>query len=198
MVNVILAIHVLVAIAIVVLVLLQQGKGADMGAAFGSSQTVFGAAGSANFLSRTTAILATIFFCTSLSLAYIYGHRSAPKSVTEKVGAPSQSQTTKTQSGAGTTGESSSQGQGSAQGQTGTQGGGKEGQTQNATQGQSSTQGQAGGTTQSDIPAVPDVQQGAGTGQEPGTGQGGQGSGSTTGSAGGQQGNQGSGNGTSQ
>jgi preprotein translocase subunit SecG len=63
-----LAVHVLTAIAIVVLVLLQQGKGADMGAAFGSGSagSVFGAAGSANFLSRSTGIAATIFFATSI------------------------------------------------------------------------------------------------------------------------------------
>ncbi|HSH40868.1 MAG TPA: preprotein translocase subunit SecG [Arenicellales bacterium] len=86
MTNILLAIHVLAAIAIVVLVLLQQGKGADMGAAFGGgSQTVFGSQGSANFLSRTTAVLAAVFFFTSLSLAYIYGHSTAPRSVTEQV-----------------------------------------------------------------------------------------------------------------
>lgn len=90
MANILLAIHVLVAIAIVVLVLLQQGKGASMGAAFGGgggggSQTVFGSQGSANFLSRTTALLAAIFFFTSMSLAYIYGNRTEPQSVTEQV-----------------------------------------------------------------------------------------------------------------
>jgi len=88
MANILLAVHVLAAIAIVALVLLQQGKGADMGAAFGGgggSQTVFGAQGSANFLSRMTALLATIFFFTSLSLAYIYGHTTEPQSVTEQV-----------------------------------------------------------------------------------------------------------------
>ncbi len=65
--------HVLVAVGIVALVLLQHGKGADMGAAFGSgaSGSLFGAAGSANFLSRTTAILATMFFLTSLGLTYL-------------------------------------------------------------------------------------------------------------------------------
>ena len=63
--DIILVIDVLSAVGLVVLVLLQQGKGADMGAAFGAgaSQTLFGARGSTNFLSRTTAILATIFFC---------------------------------------------------------------------------------------------------------------------------------------
>jgi preprotein translocase subunit SecG len=65
-------VHIIVALGLVGLVMLQQGKGADIGAAFGSgaSNTVFGARGSANFLSRTTAIFAVIFFVTSLSLAY--------------------------------------------------------------------------------------------------------------------------------
>jgi preprotein translocase subunit SecG len=70
--SVMLAVHVLTAVALVVLVLLQQGKGADMGAAFGtgSAGSVFGAAGSANFLSRSTAIAATVFFATSVGLTY--------------------------------------------------------------------------------------------------------------------------------
>ena len=73
--TVILAVHVIAALMVIVLVMLQQGKGADMGAAFGSgaSGSLFGASGSANFLSRTTAIAATIFFITSLSLAYFSG-----------------------------------------------------------------------------------------------------------------------------
>jgi preprotein translocase subunit SecG len=64
--------QVLCAIAIVVLVLLQHGKGADMGAAFGggASGSLFGATGSANFLSRTTAVIATLFFLATLGLAY--------------------------------------------------------------------------------------------------------------------------------
>lgn len=64
--------HLLVAVGIIALVLLQHGKGADMGAAFGSgaSGSLFGATGSANFLSRTTAVLATLFFLTSLGLTY--------------------------------------------------------------------------------------------------------------------------------
>ncbi|HLT64195.1 MAG TPA: preprotein translocase subunit SecG [Pseudohongiella sp.] len=64
-------VHVIAAIAIIALVLLQQGKGADAGAAFGSgaSQTVFGSAGSGNFLTRSTTIAAVIFFVTSLTLA---------------------------------------------------------------------------------------------------------------------------------
>ncbi|MEW5789248.1 MAG: preprotein translocase subunit SecG [Pseudomonadota bacterium] len=64
--------HLLVAATVVGLVLLQHGKGADMGAAFGSgsSGSLFGATGSANFLSRTTAVMATAFFLTSLGLTY--------------------------------------------------------------------------------------------------------------------------------
>ena len=64
--------HVLIALAIVGLVLLQHGKGADMGSGFGggASSSLFGATGSANFLSRATAVLATIFFLSSLALAY--------------------------------------------------------------------------------------------------------------------------------
>jgi len=72
--------HVLIALAIIGLVLLQHGKGADMGSGFGggSSGSLFGATGSANFLSRTTAVLATVFFLTSLGLAYLA--TSKPKS----------------------------------------------------------------------------------------------------------------------
>ncbi len=77
-------VHVIVAIAIVGLVLLQQGKGADAGAAFGSgaSQTVFGAAGSGNFLTRSTSIAATIFFITSLTLA-IFAKQNTSAGVVE-------------------------------------------------------------------------------------------------------------------
>jgi len=69
--TLVVVVHVIVAVAIVGLVLLQQGKGADAGAAFGSgaSQTVFGSGGSGNFLTRSTSIAATIFFITSLTLA---------------------------------------------------------------------------------------------------------------------------------
>jgi len=75
---VIIVIHVIAAIGIIGFVLVQHGKGADMGAAFGSgaSGSLFGATGSANFLSRTTAILAVVFFSTSLSLAYIAAQQS--------------------------------------------------------------------------------------------------------------------------
>ncbi len=71
--NVLIVTHVLVALAIIGLVLLQHGKGADMGSGFGggASSSLFGATGSANFLSRTTAVLATLFFLLSLALAYV-------------------------------------------------------------------------------------------------------------------------------
>ena len=70
--NLIVIVHIVIAIAIIALVLLQQGKGADAGASFGggASKTVFGSAGSGNFLTRSTAVLATLFFATSFSLAY--------------------------------------------------------------------------------------------------------------------------------
>jgi len=65
-------VHVLIALAIIGLVMLQQGRGADAGAGFGgASNSVFGARGAASFLSRSTAILATVFFLTSLTLAYL-------------------------------------------------------------------------------------------------------------------------------
>ncbi|MGM0593636.1 MAG: preprotein translocase subunit SecG [Pseudomonadota bacterium] len=85
--TVILIVHVLAAVGLVGLILLQQGKGADMGAAFGSgaSSTVFGSQGSASFLTRGTAILATLFFLTSLSLAYFTNQGVPSKSVTDSV-----------------------------------------------------------------------------------------------------------------
>lgn len=75
--SVVLVVHILAALGVIGLVLLQHGKGADMGAAFGSgaSGSLFGATGSANFLSRTTAVLAAVFFVTSLSLAYIASNK---------------------------------------------------------------------------------------------------------------------------
>jgi preprotein translocase subunit SecG len=78
--------HTLVAVLIIVLVLLQRGKGADAGAAFGSgaSGTVFGARGSSNFFSRATGVLATMFFISSLTLAYMSSQRSeGPESLLE-------------------------------------------------------------------------------------------------------------------
>ena len=72
LVNVILTVQILTALGMIGLILIQHGKGADMGAAFGSgsSGSLFGASGSANFLSRTTAVLATVFFVATLLLAY--------------------------------------------------------------------------------------------------------------------------------
>jgi preprotein translocase subunit SecG len=71
--TIVLTIHIIAGISVIGFVLLQHGKGADMGAAFGSgaSGSLFGATGSANFLSRATAVLAAVFFLTSLSLSYI-------------------------------------------------------------------------------------------------------------------------------
>ncbi len=71
--NILIIVHVLVALTIIGLVLLQHGKGADMGSGFGggASSSLFGATGSANFLSRATAALATVFFVLSLVLAYL-------------------------------------------------------------------------------------------------------------------------------
>ncbi|MEW6119660.1 MAG: preprotein translocase subunit SecG [Pseudomonadota bacterium] len=89
-------VHIAVAIAVIVLILLQQGKGADMGAAFGSGSagSLFGASGSANFLSRSTAILATLFFMTSLGLAYFGLQQHKPgSSVTERTSVPVPAQT---------------------------------------------------------------------------------------------------------
>src|SRR6187549_1095542 len=79
--------HVLLAFAIIGLVLLQRGKGADAGAGFGAgaSGTVFGARGSASFLSRTTAVLATLFFLTILGLAYLFSEQIQPSSVVDTV-----------------------------------------------------------------------------------------------------------------
>ncbi len=79
--------HVLLAAGLIGIVLLQRGKGADAGAGFGAgaSGTVFGAQGSASFLSRTTAVLATLFFVTSLALAFLAGQREGPVSVLEEV-----------------------------------------------------------------------------------------------------------------
>jgi preprotein translocase subunit SecG len=88
--TLVLVLHILAAIGIVVLVLLQHGKGADMGAAFGSGSagSLFGSAGAANFLSRTTAILATVFFVTSLGLTYFHSVPARSGGVTESLSAP--------------------------------------------------------------------------------------------------------------
>jgi len=77
--TVILTVHIIAGLSVIGFVLLQHGKGADMGAAFGSgaSGSLFGATGSANFLSRVTAVLAAVFFMTSLGLSYIATSRPA-------------------------------------------------------------------------------------------------------------------------
>src|SRR2546427_10761097 len=84
----ILAVHILVGLTVIGLVLLQHGKGADMGAAFGSgsSGSLFGAAGSANFLSRTTGVLATIFFLTSIGLTVFGTLHGKPQGLMEQGG----------------------------------------------------------------------------------------------------------------
>ncbi|WP_297324522.1 preprotein translocase subunit SecG [Nitrosomonas sp.] len=75
--------HVLLAVVLIVLVLLQHGKGADMGAAFGSGSagSLFGASGSANFLSRATSITAAMFFATSMGLTYLSANQTKDVSV---------------------------------------------------------------------------------------------------------------------
>ncbi len=85
--TVVLVVHVVVALGIIGLVLLQHGKGAEMGASFGggASGSLFGATGSANFLSRITAALATIFFLTSLGLAYIATNKPRESGVMDSV-----------------------------------------------------------------------------------------------------------------
>lgn len=81
--KIVLVIHVLAAIGVIGLVLLQHGKGADMGASFGSgaSGSLFGVSGSSNFMSRATAGFVAIFFATSLTLAYMASHKSGNGSV---------------------------------------------------------------------------------------------------------------------
>jgi preprotein translocase subunit SecG len=97
MYQVIIVIHVLLGLGIIGLILMQQGKGADAGAAFGtgSAGSVFGAQGAASFLSRATAIMATLFFITSLGLAVINGHKgvafdlmNAPEAQQDTLGLP--------------------------------------------------------------------------------------------------------------
>jgi len=80
-------VHVLTAVVLVGLVLMQHGKGADMGAAFGSGSagSLFGSSGSANFLSRSTAVAASVFFVTSLTLTYLYSQSAKPEGLMDKV-----------------------------------------------------------------------------------------------------------------
>jgi preprotein translocase subunit SecG len=85
--NLVLVIHVIAAIGVITLVLLQHGKGADMGASFGSgaSGSLFGVSGSANFMSRATAGFVMVFFTTSLTLAYMSSHKDGNGSVVKAV-----------------------------------------------------------------------------------------------------------------
>jgi len=87
--NFVWLIHVLAAAGVIGLVLIQHGKGADVGAAFGSGSagSLFGSSGSANFLSRSTAILAAVFFVTSLALSWLSSNRVYGGSVMERAGA---------------------------------------------------------------------------------------------------------------
>ena len=93
MLTIITTFHILAALAIVALVLLQQGKGADAGAAFGAggSGTVFGARGAASFLTRATAVLALVFFLTSLGLAWLSSQQVERRSVLERTEDPVES-----------------------------------------------------------------------------------------------------------
>ncbi len=86
--QILLIVHILLAVAIIGLILLQQGKGAEVGAAFGSgaSQTLFGSRGSASFLTKLTALFAIGFAITSLSMGYVAAHKSdATKSILETI-----------------------------------------------------------------------------------------------------------------
>ncbi len=85
--SILLVAQVLLSISLIALILIQHGKGADAGAAFGSgaSATVFGARGSGNFLSKATTMIAILFFIVCLSLAYLSSRRDAPDSVTGSV-----------------------------------------------------------------------------------------------------------------
>ncbi len=88
--SILVVVHLFLAIALVGLILIQHGKGADMGAAFGagSSSSVFGSRGAANFLSRSTAVLATLFFVTSLTLAYFAMQTGEPDTLMDGLASP--------------------------------------------------------------------------------------------------------------
>ncbi|MDA3869623.1 MAG: preprotein translocase subunit SecG [Gammaproteobacteria bacterium] len=90
---ILLVLQVFLALGIIALILLQKGKGAGEGAAFGGggASTVFGASGSSNFLSKSTAILAVCFFINSLALAYLAGNRDDPTSVIDTIETPAES-----------------------------------------------------------------------------------------------------------
>jgi len=89
--TILLALHVLVAIALIAFILLQQGRGATTGASFGggASGTVFGARGSASFLSRTTAVLATVFLVNCLVLAFLAAHQKQSMSLIDRLASTS-------------------------------------------------------------------------------------------------------------
>jgi len=86
------SLHIVVSIALIIIVLLQMGKGAEVGASFGAgaSQTILGASGGANFMSKVTAGAAVIFMLTSLSLAYFYGSPESSSIMPSQVAAPAQ------------------------------------------------------------------------------------------------------------
>jgi preprotein translocase subunit SecG len=92
MTTLLITLHVIVSIALIIIVLLQMGKGAEVGASFGAgaSQTILGASGGANFMSKVTAGAAVIFMLTSLSLAYFYGTPGADSIMPSQVAAPAQ------------------------------------------------------------------------------------------------------------
>ena len=88
--TILIIIHVFVCIALIMIVLFQSGKGADMGAAFGggSSQTLFGSTGASTFLGKATTVAAVVFMLTSLSLAYMSSHRTGRESIMKDGKAP--------------------------------------------------------------------------------------------------------------
>ncbi len=88
--SILLAVHIVLSLLLIGIILIQQGKGATAGAAFGSgaSGTVFGARGSASFLTRATAVLATLFLANSLLLAYLYGNALEQTSLLDRVAPP--------------------------------------------------------------------------------------------------------------
>ena len=98
--TILIVVHVTVCVALIMIVLLQTGKGADMGAAFGggSSQTLFGSTGASTFLSKATTGAAIIFMLTSLALAYLSSHRTAD-SIIQGTPAPVEQPAPATQSG---------------------------------------------------------------------------------------------------
>jgi preprotein translocase subunit SecG len=104
-------IHIVVSIALIMIVLLQTGKGADMGAAFGGggSQTLFGSTGASTFLSKATTAAAIVFMLTSLGLAYLSSHRGEAPSVLTDTRAPIESQAPATGNTAPATGAGNSQ-----------------------------------------------------------------------------------------